>query len=393
MMKSRATILICLLLVSAMPASFARGGGGGGGGGHGGGGGGHGGGGGGHFGGGFHGGEEHGGGHEGNGLARGYRNGYYGGYGGYGGYGYGGYDPGYNDGGADYQPPPPFAADDPLADYYKQQAAASQLAQSQTSVTSMLAPNQNPTQQQLPTDFGGSNMGVAIQNVRPTASLDQGNDVRDNFHGSGLFAPTWWRIYKNAWCNPAWPSDWVWSSVDWSTLARFWGVSSAKAPDDYDYGDNIKYLDGTVFFGQQAMAKTADYYLQAQMLAAKGAVKPAAATTKMALPAVADWQPFGVFSLVQPAQKFSTILFELAVNKQGQLRGNCYNLLTDQLDTVTGAVDKSNSRVAFTVGKNHNVVYDSGLGNLLSAQSPILVHFDKDRREQLNLIRLRQAKI
>jgi hypothetical protein len=391
-MKLPATILIALLLMSAGQASLARGGGGGGGGGgHGGGGGGHGGGGGGHVGGGYGGGGR---GYGGSGVERGYGRGYYGGYGGYGGgYGYGGYyDPGYDDNNYNYQPPPPFAADDPLADYYRQQAAASQLAQSQTSVTSMLAPNQNPTQQQLPTDFGGSRMGVVIENVHSAATLDQGNDVRDNFHGSGLFAPTWWKLYKNAWCNPSWPSNWVWNNVDWDALARFWGVSPTKPPDDYDYGDNVKFQDGTVYFGQQPMAKAADYYQQAQLLAAKGAVKPTA-TTKAVLPAVADWQPLGVFSLVHPTQKYSTMLFQLAVNKQGQLRGNCYNLLTEQLDTVTGAVDKGNSRAAFIVGKNHNVVYDSGLGNLLSAQSPILVHFDKDRRDQLIFVRLRQAKL
>jgi hypothetical protein len=86
-------------------------------------------------------------------------------------------------------------------------------------------------------------------------------------------------------------------------------------------------------------------------------------------------------------------LFQLAVNKQGLVRGNCYNVLTGQLDTIHGAADKTNSRLAFTVGNNRSVIYDSGVGNLLNAQSPILVHMSKDQREQMTMVRLRQAKI
>jgi hypothetical protein len=86
-------------------------------------------------------------------------------------------------------------------------------------------------------------------------------------------------------------------------------------------------------------------------------------------------------------------LFQLAVNRQGLIRGNCYNILTGQLDTVYGAADKTNSRVAFTVGANHSVVYDSGVGNLLTAQSPILVHMSGNQREQMTFVRLRQAKL
>jgi hypothetical protein len=406
-MKLRATILVGFMILLVAPAGFARGGGGGGGG-HGGGGGFHGGGGGGYHGGGGawhgsyspissgHGSSELGYNREwGNG--EGWGNNHNGrGYDGYGypGYGYGGVGYGYGYGGNIYDNG--YAAGvpgnvavggstDPLADYYRQQAQASAMAQA-------------PTITNVPAGFGGVSgvmpINTSIQNpsVTEASRVDIGNEVRDNFHGSGLFAPPWWKGYKNAWWNPSWPANWVWDSVEWDTLARFWGLSPATPPADYAFGDNVKYENGEVFFGGQATATASDFYRIAQTLAAKGAVKlPPGA--KSSAPTAADWKPLGVFSLVHDSQKMSTTLFQLAINKQGLIRGNCYNILTGQLDTVYGAADKSNSRAAFSVGSNHTVIYDSGVGNLLSAQSPILVHMSKDQREQLTLVRLRQAKI
>jgi hypothetical protein len=238
-MKLRATMFVGLMILLVAPASIARGGGGG----HGGGGGGgyHGGGGGYHGGGGgaWHGGyspvTNHGssemgynrgwGNGEGwgnNPDGRGYRG--YGGYGypgygyggvgyGYGGvgYGYGGniYDNGYSAGG--FGNAPVNGSADPLADYYRQQAQTSAMAQTQTMSS-------------VPSGFGGVSgampINTSIQNPSVTAAsrVDVGNEVRDNFHGSGLFAPGWWKGYKNAWCNTAWTANWVWGTVEWDTL-------------------------------------------------------------------------------------------------------------------------------------------------------------------------------
>ena len=66
--------------------------------------------------------------------------------------------------------------------------------------------------------------------------------------------------------------------------------------------------------------------------------------------------------------------FQLAVNKQGAIRGNCYNTVTQTTLPVQGAVDKSTQRVAWTVGDNTTTVFDTGLDNLTKDQAPTLVH-------------------
>jgi hypothetical protein len=293
-------------------------------------------------------------------------------------------------------PDPPFAQADPLADYYRDQAAASQAAQQGgvATVNTYILPNQGgATQTQLPTDFGGA-QGTSVSRDA-VVSVDEGNLVRDNFHGSGLFTNVWWKNYKNAWFNPAWTNDWVWNNVDWDTIVAFWRGSAPSTPADYEFGSNITFQNGQVLYGDKPMMTSEEYYHQAQLLAAKGAYQAGAkgSTAPHKVPQIKDWAQFGVFSLIPAGDKFSTEIFQLAVNRDGKVRGNCYNVMNDQLDKVEGEVDKSNSRVCFTVGKNRTVVYDTGLGNLLSAQSPILIHLDKDRSQQRAFVRLNQSKL
>ena len=49
-------------------------------------------------------------------------------------------------------------------------------------------------------------------------------------------------------------------------------------------------------------------------------------------------------------------------------------------------------RAAWIIGNNKNVVYDSGLSNLLKKQSSVLVHMGKDKTQQWTLVKLQQPK-
>ena len=62
------------------------------------------------------------------------------------------------------------------------------------------------------------------------------------------------------------------------------------------------------------------------------------------------WQPLGVFAMVGEGETKSTNIFQLAVNKDGVIRGNYYNALTDTTEPVYGSVDKKTQRAAWTVG-------------------------------------------
>ena len=53
-----------------------------------------------------------------------------------------------------------------------------------------------------------------------------------------------------------------------------------------------------------------------------------------------EWLPLGVFAMVQGDEKTSNHIFQLAVNKQGVIRGNYYDAVTDSTALIYGAVDK-----------------------------------------------------
>jgi hypothetical protein len=79
---------------------------------------------------------------------------------------------------------------------------------------------------------------------------------------------------------------------------------------------------------------------------------------------------------------------QLAVNKEGAVRGNFHDFITDQATPVVGAVDKKNQRVAIRLEGNDELVLETGLYNLTNDEVPVLVHFGADRQEARTLIRL-----
>lgn len=236
-----------------------------------------------------------------------------------------------------------------------------------------------------------------------SAMTDRGVGVRNAFRDDSLFRRDWWGRYPYAW-GGAWGDDWAYGYGDWDDLASFWDYPVSTPPVEYDYGNNITYQGDTVYYGNQPSETAANYYTQAQIIAQSMPIAPASVATtngKTAVPAALaaaeskdakDWKSLGVFSLTQGDQTNSTMLFQLAVNKKGAIRGNYYNALTKECKVVSGAVDKKNMRVAFEVEGNKTVIYDTGLANLMQPQSPILVHFSKTNTEQWNMVRLDPVK-
>ena len=153
------------------------------------------------------------------------------------------------------------------------------------------------------------------------------------------------------------------------------------APSYYDYGGNVTYQDGNVYYGNQFEASAGDYYQQASELAASDASAPSDDT---------DWLPLGVFAVVEGEQKKPSMTFQLAVDKTGTVRGNCIGDVSDTMSAVQGAVDKKTQRIAWTVGDAKTTVYETGLYNLTKDEAPGLIHFGNDRTEQILLVRLKQ---
>ena len=98
----------------------------------------------------------------------------------------------------------------------------------------------------------------------------------------------------------------------------------------------------------------------------------------------------GVFAMVQGDEKTSNHIFQLSISKQGVIRGNYYDAVTDNTSPVFGAVDQKTQRAAWTVGDRKTPIYEVGIANLTRNETTMLVHYGKDRSQQFTLIRIEE---
>jgi hypothetical protein len=213
------------------------------------------------------------------------------------------------------------------------------------------------------------------------ALATQGNYVRQNFHYHNTFTPAWYARYPGAWFAAGWTAARIWTAPSWGTIYGYCGYPAT--PVYYDYGTTVVYEGDTVYVNGEVAGTAEQYTQQAEQLASTG--QQAVTSDKGE-----DWEPLGVFALVQGEEKTSYNIFQLAINKEGIIKGNYYNALTDASEPVSGSVDKKTQRAAWSVGKNKTPIYEAGIANLTQDESTVLVHFGKGQAQQFILVRVEQ---
>ncbi|MGE0607736.1 MAG: protocadherin [Pirellulales bacterium] len=241
-----------------------------------------------------------------------------------------------------------------------------------------------------PNGYGGARGAVAgprgvaagFTRTTPVGRYACGAAVRSGFHDWGMYGHGWYGRHPGAWYAAGWAAGSAWMGSSWYGLCDWFGYGDDYEPVYYDYGNNITYQDDSIYVDGQQTASASDYYDQAQTIADEGAQADASTD--------GEWLPLGVFALSRVGHQHSKVAIQLAVDKQGVLRGNYTDTLTDNPMPVHGQVDKETQRVAFTVGDKTSTIFETGLDNLTKDEAPILIHFGKDRTEQWLLVRLKQ---
>ena len=234
-------------------------------------------------------------------------------------------------------------------------------------------------------DYSGA-QGAAVgyaagfSNVSPSARYGSATAVRGNFTNYGMYGADWNTDHPGAWAAAGWGANDAWRAATWNSAGAWCGYTSA-APIYYDYGNTITYQDNEVYVNGQDSGSSSQYYDQAAALATTG--------TQAEAPSDGDWLPFGVFAFSKEGADTSNVTIQLAVNKQGVIRGNSTETSNQKTETVSGSVDKETQRVAFTIGSVTTTVVETGLYNLTKDEAPALVHFGQDRTEQWLLVRLK----
>lgn len=219
---------------------------------------------------------------------------------------------------------------------------------------------------------------------RSTSAIrTQGVYVRQGVANYPCFRPGWYAQYPGAWFAAGWTASAVWRAASWGACATYCGYPSE--PVYYDYGENVIYQDDGVYVDGQRAATVEEYSQQATTLADTG--RDAKVTKDE------EWLPLGVFAMVQGDEKTSNHIFQISVNKQGVIRGNYYDAVTDNTSQIFGSVDSKTQRAAWTVGDRKTPVYEVGIANLTKDETTMLVHYGKDRSQQFALVRIEEPEM
>ena len=106
---------------------------------------------------------------------------------------------------------------------------------------------------------------------------------------------------------------------------------------------------------------------EAAALAKNGATDP---------PKDAKLLPLGVYSIAPRDHTEASAMLQIAVSKDGVLRGSYCDLLSNQDLPIQGAVDKKTQRVAWTVGPKGKVLFETSLANLTQDKGQLSVHYE-----------------
>jgi hypothetical protein len=159
-----------------------------------------------------------------------------------------------------------------------------------------------------------------------------------------------------------------------------WGWSQ---PVFYNFGDNVFFQGGNVYFGDQSVATVEQFVQQAEAIAQS--------IPQDVQPAESDWLPLGVFAMTQDGESatdYPTMFLQLAVSKQGIIAGTFQNTASGVVKSLEGMVDRETQRAAWTEVGESRPLMETGIGNLTQDSAGILVHFADGDTEQWLLTRL-----
>jgi hypothetical protein len=221
-----------------------------------------------------------------------------------------------------------------------------------------------------------------------------------NYHNHNWFRPSWWNSHHHGFCGWHYyhgfntrPWFFWWSTPNYASFNNWFAWSAPAAvwqqPVYYDYGQggNVVYQDNSVYINGQQIASADDFAQSAAVLAT---VAPPANEEQAAK---VEWMPLGTFAVSSDEKDAEpTRIIQLAVSKEGIISGTLFNSTTDQANSVQGQVDKDTQRVAFRIGESEDVVVETGLYNLTQNETPVLVHFGKDRVETYLFVRMEASE-
>ncbi len=185
------------------------------------------------------------------------------------------------------------------------------------------------------------------------------------------FTPAWYAAHPNAW-------RWTHPYADLWVAATAVGLASWLSVPYVPTGTSTVIYEGPTTVVNEESGQATIPPEQPPTETADNVNRDAFALAKRGqtdVPKDAEWMPLGVFSLRPTGQQDSTRVIQLAVSREGIVRGSQFDTLTEDTANVQGAVDKKSLRIAWTIGSKTGAAFEAALGDLTRPQSSVTVHF------------------
>jgi hypothetical protein len=203
------------------------------------------------------------------------------------------------------------------------------------------------------------------------------------------FSRGWYGRHRGAW-GGGWGWGNPWNIATWGTTAAWLGLGAATTPVWGGYGptNTTIYDTDSEDLSAPGSEPPGGQNLSPEALAAESAAaRELAAKGKNESGQSESFLPLGVFTLAPENQTEASAMLQLAVSKQGVLRGSYYDLLSDVDHRIRGQVDKKTQRVAWTFGPQGKVMFQTALGVLTEPSGPVSVHYENGQTRQWVLAR------
>lgn len=97
--------------------------------------------------------------------------------------------------------------------------------------------------------------------------------------------------------------------------------------------------------------------------------------------AAEQWMSLGVFGLKRPDQPAPSILVRLAVDRQGVVAGEAYDLVGKARQPLSGSVDKKTAQIRWSVGTEKPIVMETSVAGLTQDETPVVLRDQEGRSE------------
>jgi hypothetical protein len=222
-----------------------------------------------------------------------------------------------------------------------------------------------------------------IQRQRAQQAVNTRTNLQSQYGtlANQVFTPRWYDAHPNAW-QYQYPHADAYAAATFANAATWVGL--AAAPIGYGYNDGTVIYEETNTTTNSTNAQTPSTQEQADTAHCLANSVTNYDGDK------AEWLPLGVFALVRGNEEHASNVLQIAISKDGVVSGTYVDLLAHNGTPILGALDNQTQHIAWHVGENEKVVFETALANLTTDNAPLTVRFGDSTVQQWQLVRVKQ---